>query len=124
VKRVEQKDGEVRYYGVYERNIYALMGTRRQARHRGYGTQLMITRNLVSAGGCGYAGYYGFKTIKEARRERTYQRRYRLPNTPNAEVVVVKCKYEDVFAEGGWDTNSDALNAFRAIYRTILKEVN
>lgn len=110
------------FYGVYRRHFYAKIGERKQAKIRTMGGSQSTGRQLVQNGIRNVkvndfsGGFYAFKTLKAARA---------FINPKNTSgLTIVECQFDQVFAEGealsGWDKY---YKAFRAKYRTIIKEV-
>jgi hypothetical protein len=65
------------------------------------------------------AGFYGFRRLKDAKHLAEYE--------DKSNTVIVKCRFDEVFGIGvsntwgeEWEEN---LRAFRARYRTILREI-
>ena len=63
-----------------------------------------------------YCGFHGFKS-------RSHAQKFREGLFPRSTLVIVKCKFEDVLAEGETVIGVKFLPSFRAKYRTILEEI-
>lgn len=99
------------YYGMHERYFFAKMGERKHAK---ISLLSSLQRNVKVDDYAG--GFYAFKTLQGAKAYMSWQN--------GSDLVIVECQFERIFAEGeAWTGWNKSYKAFRAKYRTIIKEV-